>query len=80
VVETGDLALVRGLLLSSDMLTALSLHQLYHEIRSGQLVELRFALRGMERAIGVTTRRGAHLSPGAGALIEELRRLGASWR
>ncbi|SDE76193.1 LysR family transcriptional regulator, regulator for genes of the gallate degradation pathway [Massilia sp. PDC64] len=80
VVETGDLALVRGLLLSSDMLTALSLHQLYHEIRSGQLVDLRFALRGMERAIGVTTRRGAHLSPGAGALIEELRRLGASWR
>jgi LysR family transcriptional regulator of gallate degradation len=78
-VETGDLALVRGLLLSSDMLTALSLHQLYHEIRNGQLVELRFALRGMERAIGVTTRRGAHLSPGASALIEELRRLGASW-
>jgi LysR family transcriptional regulator of gallate degradation len=80
VVETGDLALMRGLLLSSDMLTALSLHQLYHEIRSGQLVELQFALRSMERAIGVTTRRGAHLSPGASALIEELQRLGASWR
>ena len=80
VVETGDLALVRGLLLASDMLTALSLHQLYHEIRSGQLVELPFALRGMERAIGVTTRRGAHLSPGARVLIEELQRLGASWR
>jgi LysR family transcriptional regulator of gallate degradation len=79
VVETGDLALARGLLLSSDMLTALSLHQLYHEIRAGQLVELHFALRGMERDIGITTRRGAHLSPGARALIEELRRLGASW-
>lgn len=79
-VETGDLALVRGLLLSSDMLTALSLHQLYHELRAGQLVELRFALRGMERAIGITTRRGAHLSPGASALIEELQRLGAAWR
>jgi LysR family transcriptional regulator of gallate degradation len=78
-VETGDLALVRGLLLSSDMLTALSLHQLYHEIRTGQLVELRFALRGMERAIGITTRRGAHLSPGASALIEELQQLGAAW-
>jgi LysR family transcriptional regulator of gallate degradation len=78
-VETGDLALVRGLLLSSDMLTALSLHQLYHEIRAGQVVELEFALRGMERAIGITTRRGAHLSPGASALIEELRILGASW-
>jgi LysR family transcriptional regulator of gallate degradation len=79
-VETGDLALVRGLLLSSDMLTALSLHQLYHEIRAGQLIELRFALRGMERAIGITTRRGAHLSPGARVLIEELQRLGGSWR
>lgn len=78
-VETGDLALVRGLLLASDMLTALSLHQLYHELRSGELVELRFALRGMERDIGITTRRGAHLAPGARALIEELRRLGAAW-
>lgn len=79
-VETGDLALARGLLLASDMLTALSLHQLYHELRSGELVELRFALRGMERDIGITTRRGAHLSPGAQALIAELRRLGASWQ
>jgi len=78
-VETGDLALVRGLLLASDMLTALSLHQLYHELRNGELVELRFALRGMERDIGITTRRGAHLAPGARALIEELRRLGAAW-
>lgn len=80
VVETGDLALVRGLLLASDMLTALSVHQLYHEIRTRQLVELPFALQGMERDIGITTRRGAHLSPGARALIEELQRLGASWR
>lgn len=80
VVETGDLALARGLLLSSDMLTVLSLHQLYHELRSGQLVELRFALPGMGRGIGVTTRRGAHLAPGARAMIEELERLGAAWR
>jgi LysR family transcriptional regulator of gallate degradation len=62
------------------MLTALSVHQLYHEIRTRQLVELPFALQGMERDIGITTRRGAHLSPGARALIEELQRLGASWR
>jgi LysR family transcriptional regulator of gallate degradation len=79
-VETGDLALVRGLLLSSDMLTALSLHQLYHEIHAGQLVELRFALPGLERDIGITTRRDTHLSPGARALIEELQRLAPSWR
>jgi LysR family transcriptional regulator of gallate degradation len=78
-VETGDLALVRGLLLASDMLTALSARQLYHEIRTGQVVELPFALPGMERDIGVTTRRGAHLSPGARALIAEIEALGAAW-
>ncbi len=78
-VETGDLALLRGLLLASDMLTALSAHQLHHEIRTGQLVVLPFALPGTERGIGVTTRRGAHLAPGAQALLEEIERVGARW-
>lgn len=72
-VETGDLALLRGLLLSSDMLTVLSAHQLHYEIETGQLAVLRFPMRGMERQIGVTTRTGAHLSPGAKALLAELR-------
>jgi LysR family transcriptional regulator of gallate degradation len=72
-VETGDLALLRGLLLSSDMLTVLSSHQLHYEIDTGQLAVLRFPMRGMERQIGVTTRTGAHLSPGAKALLAELR-------
>lgn len=74
-VETGDLALLRGLLVESDMLTVLSAHQLYHEVRTGQLMVLPFEMQGLERSIGVTTRKGAHLSPGALALLGELDRL-----
>jgi LysR family transcriptional regulator of gallate degradation len=77
-VETGDLALLRGLLLSSDMLTVLSAHQLHYEIETGQLAVLPFAMPGMERQIGVTTRAGAHLSPGAKALLVELKEVAAA--
>lgn len=77
--ETGDLALLRGLLLESDMLTVLSAHQLYHEVSTGQLVVLPFEMQGMERRIGVMTRRGAHLSPGAQALLDEIERVAAAW-
>lgn len=79
-VETGDLALLRGLLVSSDMLTVLSAHQLHHEVRTGQLVVLPFQMRGMERGIGVTTRKGAHLSPGAYALLAEIEAISGRWR
>jgi LysR family transcriptional regulator of gallate degradation len=79
-VETGDLALLRGLLVSSDMLTVLSAHQLYHEVRTGQLAVLPFEMPGMERAIGVTTRKGAHLSPGAYALLAEIETISERWR
>jgi LysR family transcriptional regulator of gallate degradation len=79
-VETGDLALLRGLLLESDMLTVLSAHQLHHEVRTGQLAVLPFEMPGMERNIGVTTRRGAHLSPGARALLAEIELLSAAFR
>lgn len=78
-VETGDLALLRGLLLSSDMLTVLSAHQLHHEVRTGQLAVLPFQMPGMERRIGVTTRKGAHLSPGANALLAEIDAVSARW-
>lgn len=78
-VETGDLALLRGLLLASDMLTVLSAHQLHHEVRTGQLLVLPFEMPGMERNIGVTTRRGAHLSPGARALLAEIERISTTF-
>lgn len=78
--ETGDLALLRGLLVSSDMLTVLSAHQLHHEIETGQLTVLPFNTAGMERCIGITTRRGAHLSPGARVLIAEIDHICERWR
>jgi LysR family transcriptional regulator of gallate degradation len=74
-VETGDLALLRGLLLQGDMLTALSAHQLHYEIEAGSLVVLPYSLEGMQREIGIATRSGAQLSPGAYALLDEIRRV-----
>jgi LysR family transcriptional regulator of gallate degradation len=71
-VETGDLAVLRGLLLESDMLTAISPHQLRYEIRDGSLVVLDFALEATRRHIGISQRIGAFASPGARALMDEL--------
>jgi len=71
-VETGDLAVLRGLLLESDMLTAISPHQLRYEIRDGSLVVLDFPLEETRREIGLTQRLGAFPSPGARALMEEI--------
>lgn len=72
-VETGDLALVRGLLLQGPMLTVLSTHQMRYEVDAGQLCMLRFPMQGLQRHIGVTTRAGAHLSAAALALLAEIR-------
>ncbi|MBJ2154770.1 LysR family transcriptional regulator [Variovorax sp. IB41] len=71
-VETGDLAVLRGLLLESDMLTAISPHQLRYEIRDGSLVVLDFPLDETRREIGLTQRQGAFPSPGARALMAEI--------
>lgn len=79
-VETGDLALLRGLLVSSDMLTVLSAHQLHHEVQTNQLVVLPFEMTGMERGIGITTRKNTHLSPGAYALLGEIEAISTRWR
>ncbi|SFL86602.1 LysR family transcriptional regulator [Variovorax sp. OV329] len=71
-VETGDLAVLRGLLLESDMLTAISPHQLRYEIRDGSLVVLDFALDATRRQIGLSQRQGAFASPGARALMAQI--------
>jgi len=73
VVETGDLALVRGLLMQSDMLAAVSAHQLEVELASGALVALSVPLPDTDRAIGLTVRAGCLHSPAADALIRCLR-------
>ena len=74
-VETGDLAVLRGLLLESDMITAISEHQLRYEIRNGSLVVVPFPLEQAHRQIGLTQRIGAYPAPGARALMEEVRKV-----
>lgn len=78
-VETGDLALLRGLLMSSDMLTVLSAHQLHYEVATSQLAVLPFDMPGLERSIGIMTRKGAHLAPGARVLLDEMETIGTRW-
>jgi len=72
-VETGDLAVLRGLLLESDMVTAISAHQLRYEIRDASLVVLEFPLEPTRRDIGISQRMGCFPSPGARALMQEIR-------
>jgi LysR family transcriptional regulator, regulator for genes of the gallate degradation pathway len=75
VVESADLAIIRGLLLYSDMLAAVSEHQLAHEIASGELQRLPLALPDTERAIGLTCRNGCLHSPAAAALMACIRQV-----
>lgn len=77
-VETGDLALLRGLLLQSDMVTAISAHQLRYEIETGALVVLPYPLESTRRRIGLTQRRNALPSPAAKALIDAVRQVVAA--
>ena len=72
-VETGDLAIMRGVIRQSDMLTAVSLEQLHDEIACGVLVVLPVNLEGARRSIGIAQRHGALPSPGARVLLDEIR-------
>jgi len=72
-VETGDLAVLRGLLKHSDMVTAISPHQLLYEIASGEFVQLPIDLAKTVRQIGITKRAGAVLSAAAEAVLDEIR-------
>ncbi|MFC3533278.1 LysR family transcriptional regulator [Vogesella facilis] len=72
-VETGDLALVRSLLINSDLITACSPHQLHYELRSGQIVPLPLKLGNSRRDIGLTQRQGCPSSPAIEALLQEIR-------
>ena len=74
-VETGDLAVLRCLLLESDMLTAISAHQLRYEIRDGSLAVIDFPLDRTMRQIGISLRLGTLPSPGARALMDEVRKV-----
>lgn len=72
-VETGDLALVRGLLIEGGLLTVLSTPQLRYEVEAGLVKVLPLPLPGLQRHIGITTRAGTQLPPGAQALLAGIR-------
>jgi LysR family transcriptional regulator of gallate degradation len=73
VVETGDLALVRGLLLRSDMLACVSAHQLQYELEAGTLVIIDFQVKTTLRKIGIIQRSSALPAPCTLALLDEVR-------
>jgi LysR family transcriptional regulator of gallate degradation len=72
-VQTGDLAVLRGLLLHGDMITSTSPYQLRYELDSGELVALKSPIPGSQRTIGVVLRLGARPCQAVYALVDELR-------
>ncbi|PMS38563.1 LysR family transcriptional regulator [Trinickia symbiotica] len=72
-VETADLAVIRGLLLRTDMLAVTSAQQLHYERQSGEIVALDAPTRQTSRDIGLTLRAGGAPSPAARALIDAIR-------
>lgn len=73
VIDTGSLAMTRALLLESDCITALSPHQLEHELRARLLASLPFDLPETTRSLGFIRRRGSVLSPSAELVMGALR-------
>ncbi len=76
-VETSDLSVLRSLLLSSDLVTAMSPQQLDLECRLGVLQPLDFEFEESSRIIALTQRAGSQPSPGAAALIATVRQVAA---
>jgi LysR family transcriptional regulator of gallate degradation len=72
-VESADLATIRGLLLRTDMVAALSVQQLHYECETGQLTKLDVALPDTQRDIGLTMRAAGDPSPAACKLIDAIR-------
>jgi LysR family transcriptional regulator of gallate degradation len=75
VVETDAPAILRDLLLNSDMVTAASLQWFYYERMAGELQVLDFDLQKTARMIGITHRRESHFLPAAVALIDAIRQV-----
>jgi LysR family transcriptional regulator of gallate degradation len=76
-VETSDLAVLRGVLLESDLVTAISARQLDHEFRAGLLKAVPIALPETSRRIGITLRSASVPSPGTALLMDEIRAIAA---
>ncbi|MCR0983966.1 LysR family transcriptional regulator [Roseomonas populi] len=75
-VETTDLTITRGLLLDSDMVTAVSPHLFQHEIGAKSLAVLPFEMPETRRAIGFLQRAGGSPSLAARMLMDSIRAVG----
>lgn len=73
IVESGDLAVIRGLLLHSNMLAVVSTQQWKRDIESGELCILPWKLQNTQRDIGLTYRHASLPSPAAQALMNAIR-------
>lgn len=75
-VETTDLAITRGMVLDSDMLTAVSPHLLQPAIETGALAIL-LAMPETRRGIGLLQRAGGSPSLAARLLMDSIRAIGS---
>ncbi len=73
-VETADISTIRGLLLNSEMIAALSAESLYTELQAGALVTLDISLPDTRRSVGLFTRAESTPSPAAQLLITAILR------
>ena len=72
--------MLRGLLLQSDMLTAVSPQHLLHELQAGTLAALPIALPGSVREVGFVLRQDAQPSAPCALLMDEIRAAAAAHR
>jgi LysR family transcriptional regulator, regulator for genes of the gallate degradation pathway len=75
-LETADLAVTLGAVLQSDMVTAVSEHQLNRELQSDALSVLPIALPETTRPIGILQRAGGIPSPATRLLLDIIREIG----
>ena len=68
-VESADTAVIRHLLLTTEMVAVAYTCQFLSELRAGLLVRLPVVLNGLSREVGLFLREGAMLSPAALALV-----------
>jgi LysR family transcriptional regulator of gallate degradation len=73
VIETSSMALLRGLLVETNMVSVLSRHQIHYDEKNGILAALRFELSETRRPIGITRRDHSSMPPAAGLLVDELK-------
>lgn len=78
IVETADIAITRGLLMESDLVTATSLHLFQHEIDAAALSVLPLAPPGSRRGIGILQRSDSKPSIAAQLLMDGIRAVARS--